>query len=242
MYTPTCSFTPGRSRSVLPAEMPRRPTWLWPGPRFCTVRPATLRDTSSMFVAPNWSSCSPVRALMANGTSCSDSARFRAVTVISPSAAGSSCAMALCARTSATAVATSDAGRRRMFLFMVLPLLQPVFPGTVVCKSVSALSNYRKSDAVVAPRQHLGGCEGVWGIGGPAGIRTQDQGIRVAPPFPAGADYLFTRGLRGRFGCGTLSPVIKGTRSPQVVSAPSGGAPPARLRIAISRSRAGRFP
>jgi len=73
------------------------------------------------------------------------------------------------------------------------------------------------------------------GSGGPAGIRTQDQGIRVTPPFPAGADYLFTRGRRGRFGCGTLSPVIKGTRSPQVVSAPSGGAPPARLRIAISR-------
>lgn len=34
------------------------------------------------------------------------------------------------------------------------------------------------------------------GIGGPAGIRTQDQGIHVTPPFPAGADYLFTRGNR----------------------------------------------
>ena len=28
--------------------------------------------------------------------------------------------------------------------------------------------------------------------GGPAGIRTQNQGIHSAPPFPAGVDYLFT--------------------------------------------------
>ena len=34
-------------------------------------------------------------------------------------------------------------------------------------------------------------------------------------------------------GCGTLWPVIKGAQSPQVVSAPSGGAPPAWLRIAM---------
>ena len=36
-------------------------------------------------------------------------------------------------------------------------------------------------------------------------------------------------------GCGTLEPVIKDTQSPQVVSAPSGGAPPAWLRIAANR-------
>lgn len=43
-----------------------------------------------------------------------------------------------------------------------------------------------------------------------------------------------------RCGCGTLLPVIKGTRlsnfsnnNPQVVSAPSGGVPPAWLRIAV---------
>jgi hypothetical protein len=32
-------------------------------------------------------------------------------------------------------------------------------------------------------------------------------------------------------------PVIKGARSPQVVSAPSGGAPPARLRVAMGAPR-----
>ena len=31
--------------------------------------------------------------------------------------------------------------------------------------------------------------------GGPAGIRTQDQGIHVTPGFPPGVDYLFTLGL-----------------------------------------------
>jgi len=35
----------------------------------------------------------------------------------------------------------------------------------------------------------------------------------VLPPFPASADYLFTRGARPPFGCGTLSPVIKGTEA-----------------------------
>ena len=34
-----------------------------------------------------------------------------------------------------------------------------------------------------------------WECGGPAGIRTQDQGIHVTPEFPPGVDYLFTLGL-----------------------------------------------
>ena len=87
-----------------------------------------FRDTSSMFCAPASASCSPVRALMANGTSCSDSARLRAVTVISPRVVVS-CAKALCARTSATALATSDAGRSRVILFMLLPLFLARYPG-----------------------------------------------------------------------------------------------------------------
>ena len=125
---------------------------------------------------------------------------------------------------------------------MILPLFLPVGPGGVVFKSVSALSNYRKSGRLLLLDHACGGARDALRDGGPAGIRTQDQGIRVVPPFPAGADYLFTRGAIRPCGCGTLLPVIKGTRSPQVVSAPSGGVPPARLRIAISRSRAGRFP
>ena len=40
--------------------------------------------------------------------------------------------------------------------------------------------------------------------GGPAGIRTQDQGIHAAPKFPSGVDYLFTLGLVP-VGCGTLN-------------------------------------
>src|ERR1700722_16060460 len=77
--------------------------------------------------------------------------------------------------------------------------------------------------------------------GGPARTRTEDQGIHSTPPFPARVDYLFTP-----VGCGTLVPVIKRNCSAQVVSAPSGGAPPAWLRIASGRrsSLAGpvRFP
>jgi hypothetical protein len=65
-------------------------------------------------------------------------------------------------------------------------------------------------------------------ISGPARTRTEDQGIHSTPPFPVGADYLFTL-----VGCGTLVPVIKRNSSAQVVSAPSGGVPPAWLRVAI---------
>ena len=43
-YTPTCSLTPGWSRTIWPAEAPRMATWLWPGPRFCTLNDATVRD------------------------------------------------------------------------------------------------------------------------------------------------------------------------------------------------------
>ena len=39
-------------------------------------------------------------------------------------------------------------------------------------------------------------------IGGPAGIRTQDQGIHVTPRFPPGVDYLFTLGPWDRWGAG----------------------------------------
>ena len=63
---------------------------------------------------------------------------------------------------------------------------------------------------------------------GPARTRTEDQGIHSTPPFPEGVDYLFTP-----VGCGTLLPVIKRDSSAQVVSAPSGGVPPAWLRVAI---------
>jgi len=68
---------------------------------------------------------------------------------------------------------------------------------------------------------------------GPAGIRTQDQGIHVILPFPAGVDYLFTRGVvAGRVR--DARACHQGHWSPQVVSAPSGGVPPTWLRIACS--------
>jgi len=84
--------------------------------------------------------------------------------------------------------------------------------------------------------------------GGPAWIRTKDQGIHVTEAFPLRVDYLFTPGQLSNYpvGCGTLWPVIKGTRSPQVVSAPSGTAAPAWLRIAMralsERNGSRRFP
>ena len=82
-------------------------------------------------------------------------------------------------------------------------------------------------------------------VGGPTRTRTWDQWIRLCPAFLPGADYLITLAhvLAGRdehaVGCGTLKPVIKDawarSPSPQVVSAPSGGVPPAWLRVAGSR-------
>ena len=64
---------------------------------------------------------------------------------------------------------------------------------------------------------------------GPLGLEPRTKGFTSAPPFPAGVDYLFTP-----VGCGTLLPVIKRDLRAQVVSAPSGGVPPAWLRIASS--------
>jgi hypothetical protein len=73
--------------------------------------------------------------------------------------------------------------------------------GAVVRKSVSALSKYRKS-AYLLRCGNAGVIRQNVKSGGPAGIRTQDQGIRVIPPFPAGADYLFTRGMPAASGAG----------------------------------------
>ena len=83
---------------------------------------------------------------------------------------------------------------------MILPLFLPFTTGGVVRESVSVISNYRKSGPYVAAPQRFLGIRKMGN--GPAGIRTQDQGIRVAPPFPAGADYLFTRGQSAGRGAG----------------------------------------
>jgi hypothetical protein len=77
---------------------------------------------------------------------------------------------------------------------------------------------------------------------GPGRIRTYDQGIHLTPSFPAGVDYLFTRALTVRVGAGCSAPVIKDTLSPQVVSAPSAGAPAAWLRIAMGWKSPEGFP
>src|SRR3979490_1509817 len=45
---------------------------------------------------------------------------------------------------------------------------------------------------------------------GPGRIRTYDQGIHLAPAFPPGVDYLFTRARTVRVGAGCSKPVIKG--------------------------------
>ena len=75
--------------------------------------------------------------------------------------------------------------------------------------------------------------------GGPARTRTWDQGIHLIPLFPARADYLITHtcfpGNRCQ-GAGRSSLLLRALgehTSPQVVSAPSGSALPAWLRIAI---------
>jgi len=52
---------------------------------------------------------------------------------------------------------------------------------------------------------------------GPAGFEPATKGFTSVPMFPKGVDYLFTRAFRmieEAVGCGTLLPVIKGTRIP----------------------------
>src|SRR6266576_6647552 len=68
---------------------------------------------------------------------------------------------------------------------------------------------------------------------GPGRIRTYDQGIHLAPAFPPGVDYLFTRARTVRVGAGCSQACYQGRSSPQVVSAPSAGVPAARLRVAM---------
>ena len=76
-------MTPGWSRAICPEDTPRIATWLWPGPRFCTVKPATFAATSSMSVAPRTRSVSSLVADKEKGTFLTTSSRFMAVTVIS---------------------------------------------------------------------------------------------------------------------------------------------------------------
>ena len=188
-----------------------------------------------------------MRALTANGTSCSDSARLRAVTVISPSAAGCSCATAFCASTSATAVATIDAGRSRMFLFMFLPLLWPVFAGGVVEKSVSRLSKYRKSGQFVALRQRRRRVpkSGRWWARWDSNPGPRDS---LDPAVSGGRGLsLHPQPTDRRPGCGTLVPVIKGTRKPSgslctfrrctAGSAQDCHQPPMRWKVSLNSSR-----
>src|SRR5205085_4069163 len=108
---------------------PRTATWLWPGPRFWIWRPATLRDRSSIVVAPERWICCWVWALIEKGTSWRFTSRLVAVTTISwsPCACGVwlSCAKAGVAEARASSdTAASDAVRRlAMERFMEFPLL-----------------------------------------------------------------------------------------------------------------------
>ncbi len=82
-YPPTDSLTPGWSRAIWPDDTPRMATWLWPGPRFCTLKPATFAATPSRSVTPRRCSTSSVGAATEKGTSCSVDSRFSEVTVTS---------------------------------------------------------------------------------------------------------------------------------------------------------------
>ena len=80
-------------------------------------------------------------------------------------------------------------------------------------------------------------------IGGPTRTRTWDQWIHGLPAFPPGVDYLTTLAVASRDGgrvrdaqaChqGRSARYQENRTSPQVVSAPSDGVPPAWLRIAV---------
>jgi hypothetical protein len=60
-------------------------TWLWPGPRFWTLKPATFEARASMPSTPRERSTSSVGAATEKGVFCTVSSRFMAVTVISSS-------------------------------------------------------------------------------------------------------------------------------------------------------------
>jgi hypothetical protein len=87
-YAATCSFTPGWSRAIWPDDTPRMATWLWPGPRFCTLKPATSRATPSMSSMPRERRSASVGAATEKGVSCTVVSRFMAVTVTSSSPRG----------------------------------------------------------------------------------------------------------------------------------------------------------
>jgi len=74
------------------------------------------------------------------------------------------------------------------------------------------------------------------GLVGPLGLEPRTKGFTLTPPFPVGVDYLFTPALFVDGGAGRSSLSLSALASAQVVSAPSGGAPPAWLRVAISRA------
>src|SRR3989441_256506 len=61
-YAPTSSFTPGWSREIWPEDAPRIAGWLWPGPRFWTVKPATFCATCSMLSTPRMRSACSIAA------------------------------------------------------------------------------------------------------------------------------------------------------------------------------------
>src|SRR5258708_11060043 len=58
-------------------------TWLWPGPRFCTVTPATFAAMPSIVSTPRLRSTAAVGAATEKGAFCRVSSRKREVTVIS---------------------------------------------------------------------------------------------------------------------------------------------------------------
>ena len=77
------------------------------------------------------------------------------------------------------------------------------------------------------------------GVVGPVGFEPTTKGFTLPRCFHR-AWTISSPPARRPVGCGTLDACHQGHCSPQVVSAPSGGVPPAWLRVAISR--AGRIP
>ena len=162
----------------------------------------------------------------------SQSAAFRTMTIVKVSERSSAISAVFVPQLTFSATgprcgaARADAGRQfRRLLFAITFLRRSSAAG----RAMEAQIRERRGWLGLA-RQLLAQSE----FGGPTRIRTWNQRIRVLRLFPGGADYLFTHnataGVRDALAC------YQGHSSPQVVSAPSGGVPPARLRVAIGRT------
>ena len=113
--------TPGCTVETRVTPTPRIATKARPAPSLLTLRPGVKAATSRTELRPRRSIVSPDTALIAIGTSCSVSARLRAVTTISPESCGAAPAVASAAGCAVAAVSGSLAKAGAAKKIVVVP-------------------------------------------------------------------------------------------------------------------------